>query len=168
MSANSRLTVAVHALCWLELARRRGHEPLTSTEIAASLASNPVLIRRTLAPLRDAGLLAVVGRGPGSGWRLARGAEQITVAEVHRLLRDDDLIGLHAHQPNQECPVGFGIRPVLSALYAQAEKTLEIELARHTIAEILDTVLRDHPLQSPTTSSRTRGPAVPSGTSPSG
>ena len=34
MAANSRLTIAVHALAWLALARRRGQEQLTSEQVA--------------------------------------------------------------------------------------------------------------------------------------
>lgn len=152
MSNNSRLTVAVHALCWLELARRRGREPLTSSEIAASLASHPVLVRRTLAPLREAGIVAVAGRGPGAGWRLARPAEQITAGDVIVALDEPATFALHPHEPRQDCPVGFGIRPVLRTLYDQIEGAIETELSRHTVAQLLDAILEDHPLPPPSAS----------------
>ncbi|WP_443071558.1 hypothetical protein [Streptomyces sp. WMMC940] len=35
MAANSRLTIATHALAWLALAHRRGREVLTSEQVAA-------------------------------------------------------------------------------------------------------------------------------------
>ncbi len=113
MSANSRLTTAIHALCWLELAARRGYPSLTSERVAASLASNPALVRKALGPLREAGLVAS-GRGPGAGWSLAKPAAEIRLDEVYDALGDDTAFALHPHEPNQECPVGFGIRPVLS------------------------------------------------------
>lgn len=146
MSANSRLTMAVHALCWLELARRRGRPALTSAEIADSLASHPVLIRRTLAPLREHGLLRVVGRGPGAGWQLTRPAAEVTVADLYVALGEQTPFALHPHEPKQTCPVGYGIRPILGDIFAEVEATIQIALAHHSIAAVLDSTLAEHPL----------------------
>lgn len=147
MAATSRLTIALHALCWLELARRQGEPELTSERVADSLASHPVLVRRVLGPLRDAGLVAA-GRGAGAGWSLARPAKQITVLDVYDALGHEDRFALHPHEPKQDCPVGFGIRPVLAAVYADAEDAALRRLRRHTVAELLDTVLTEHPLDN--------------------
>lgn len=145
MAANSQLTVAVHALCWLELARRRGTTSLTSERIAASLDSNPSLVRRSLAPLREAGLV-VAGRGPGSGWSLGRPAGRISLRDVHEAMGVEPAFDLHAHEPNQECPVGFGIRPILADVYAEVDRDVSRRLARSTIASVLDRILREQPL----------------------
>ena len=145
MSANSRLTTAIHALCWLELAARRGYPSLTSERVAASLASNPALVRKALGPLREAGLVAS-GRGPGAGWSLAKPAAEIRLDEVYDALGDDTAFALHPHEPNQECPVGFGIRPVLGELYADADAAVRRTLARRTVADVLDELLAEHPL----------------------
>ena len=45
MAANSRMTIAVHALAWMALAQRQGHAVLTSDQVAASVKTNPVIIR---------------------------------------------------------------------------------------------------------------------------
>jgi len=145
MSANSRLTTAIHALCWLELAARRGDKSLTSERVAASLASNPALVRKALGPLREAGLVAS-GRGPGAGWSLARPAATIRLDEVYDALGEDTAFALHPHEPNQECPVGFGIRPVLGELYADADAAVRRTLRRRTVADVLDELLAEHPL----------------------
>lgn len=145
MSANSRLTTAVHALCWLELAARRGYPSLTSERVAASLASNPALVRKALGPLRDAGLVTS-GRGPGAGWSLARPAAKIRLDQVHDALGEGTPYALHAHEPNQDCPVGFGIRPVLADVYADADAAVRRSLRRRTVADVLDTLLAEHPL----------------------
>jgi DNA-binding IscR family transcriptional regulator len=141
VSNNARLTTAVHALCWLELASRRGRSALTSAEIAASLANNPVQIRRTLAPLRSTGIVRVVGRGPGAGWSLGKSAETITLKEVSVALGEGRPFGLHPHQPNPQCPVGGGIRPVLEDIYADVEAAIAQRLERQTIADVLDDIL---------------------------
>src|SRR5580700_3961626 len=67
MAANSRLTIAVHALAWLALAQRGGRQQLTSDQVAASVNTNPVIIRRSLGELRRAGLVSV-RRGANPGW----------------------------------------------------------------------------------------------------
>ena len=145
IAANTRLTVAVHALCWLELSTRRGTPTMTSERIAASLASNPVLVRRSLGPLREAGLVAT-GRGPGAGWSLGRSATEITLADVRSALGVEPAFDLHPHQPNLECPVGFGIRPVLGEVYAEVDRAIADRLAGTTIAGLLDSILREQPL----------------------
>lgn len=146
MSGNSRLTTAVHALCWLELSTRRGKPTLTSAELADSLLSHPVLLRRTLAPLRDAGLLRVAGRGPGTGWQLTRPASEVTLREINQLLGDERVFALHPHPPKQDCPVGFGIPDILDEVYEDVQEAVAEALGRHTIADVLDRLLEQRPL----------------------
>jgi Rrf2 family protein len=145
VAANSRLTTAIHALCWLELAARRGYPSLTSERVADSLASNPALVRKALGPLREAGLVTA-DRGPGGGWSLARPATRIRLDQVYDALGDDPAYALHPHEPNQDCPVGFGIRPVLGEVYADAEAAVRRTLRRRTVADLLDELLSEHPL----------------------
>ena len=137
MSANSRLTVAVHALTWLALAHRRGHERLTSDEVAASINTNPVVVRRSLGHLRKAGLVEV-SRGAGAGWRLARDPAAIDLRAVLDAVQPEPVFALHHREPNLECPVGRGIRPVLSEVYQNATEALRRELERTTIADVLE------------------------------
>jgi DNA-binding IscR family transcriptional regulator len=141
VSASSRMTVAIHALCWLELAARRGRPRLTSAEIASSLASHPVQVRRELAPLRRSGLVEVIGKGPGAGWSLARPAETITLREVSAALGEESPFALHPHAPNQECPVGSRIRPVLGDIYADVQAAIARELGGRTVADVLEQIL---------------------------
>ena len=141
MAANSRLTIAVHALAWLALAQRRGRQQLTSDQVAASVNTNPVIIRRSLGELRRAGLVSV-SRGAGPGWSLARRPEDITLLDVYDAVESRPLFALHHAEPNLDCPVGRGIRPALHGVYAGAEQALRAELGRTSIADVLHETLR--------------------------
>lgn len=142
MAANSRLTVAVHALAWMALARRRGLDVLTSDQVAASINTNPVIIRRSLGDLRRAGLV-LVRHGTGSGWSLAREPEQISLLDVYEAVEREPLFALHHAEPNLECPVGKGIRPVLDHFYTGIEQAVRREMARTSILEVLSRTLED-------------------------
>jgi Rrf2 family protein len=141
MAANSRLTIAVHALTWMALAQRRGHELLTSDQVAASVNTNPVIIRRSLGDLRRAGLVDV-RHGAGAGWSLARTPADITLLDVYDAVEQNPLFGMHSTEPNLECPVGRGIRPALGHVYGGVEHALRLELRRTSIADVLRQALR--------------------------
>ena len=141
MAANSRLTIAVHALAWLALAQQQGRDRLTSDQVAASVNTNPVIIRRSLGDLRRAGLVRV-RRGAEAGWSLARRPEDITVLAVYDAVTPEPLFAMHHTEPNLNCPVGRGIQPALHGLYRGAEQALRRELASTSITDVLRETLR--------------------------
>lgn len=143
MAANSRLTIAVHALAWMALAQHRGQDHLTSDQVAASVNTNPVIIRRSLGDLRRAGLVNV-RLGAGAGWSLARAPEDITLLNVYDAVEREPLFGMHRTEPNLDCPVGKGIRPALEVVYEGAELALRHELGRTSIADVLVQILQVH------------------------
>jgi Rrf2 family protein len=140
MSANSRLTIAVHTLAWMALARDRGLELMTSEQVAASVNTNPVIIRRSLGDLHRAGLVDV-RRGAGAGWSLARDPAGITLLDVYDAVEHEPLFAMHRTEPNLQCPVGYGIRPVLGHVYGDIDETLRRELARTSVADVLRSTL---------------------------
>ncbi|GAB4234932.1 MAG: Rrf2 family transcriptional regulator [Acidobacteriota bacterium] len=129
---NTRLSVAIHVLTLLAL---RHPEPATSEFIAGSVNTNPVVIRRILARLREAGLVAS-RPGVKGGWNLARDPEGITLADIYRAVRSGDLLAVHP-SPNPQCPVGRSIQGILGAYYRRAERVLEAELERATVTDLL-------------------------------
>jgi Rrf2 family protein len=136
VGANSRLTMAVHALAWMGLHERGGGRVATSEQIANSINTNPVVVRRLFAGLRDAGLVES-RRGAGAGWTLTRPVESIDLAQVYAAVEDAPVVALHPAVPNQKCPVGRGIRSALTPVYAGIEDAVRAQLARTTVADVL-------------------------------
>lgn len=141
MAANSRLTVAAHALTWIGLYQRRGNEVATSEQIATSVNTNPVVIRRLLAELRKAGL-ADSRRGAGAGWTLSRDLAAITLLDVYEAIEPGPVFGLHPSTPDPECVVGHGIGPAMASVYDGVEAALRNELAKTTLEDVLRDVLQ--------------------------
>jgi Rrf2 family protein len=140
MAANSKLTVAAHVLAWMALVARSSDRVVTSEQIAASVNTNPVVVRRALGMLREASLVKVQ-RGAHAGCMLARPAESITLRDVYEAVEPDAVFGLHQRQPNQGCPVGRGIQPALAKVFQGVDEAVLDALAQTTIADLLIDVL---------------------------
>ncbi|MEO3827741.1 Rrf2 family transcriptional regulator [Actinomadura sp. B10D3] len=136
MSANSRFTVAIHILSWMALVARNGEDVVTSDRIAGSVNTNPVVIRRTLGRLREAGLVQSQ-RGNGAGWSLTRPAASTLLLDVYEAMEPGELFRLHSTLPNQECPVGRGIQPALRRVYGDVDEAVRRRLAGTSIEDVL-------------------------------
>jgi Rrf2 family protein len=139
MSANTHFTVALHILTWMALASQRV-EIMTSDQIAGSVNTNPVFIRRILGRLHKAHLVNV-HHGTSAGWTLARPPEQISLLEVYQAVSQEPLFELHHTLPNQGCVVGKGIQPALKRFYSDAEAAMKQQFAQVSVADVLDETL---------------------------
>lgn len=130
--ANTRFAVAYHALGLLAAIP---DVPLSSVEMAGSVGSSPVYLRRVLGALRRAGL---VESRPGvhGGWLLARAADQITLGDAWRAVQGDDPI-LAIHGPPPGCPVGDSVRERLVEVEAHVASSVEAALDAQTLADTL-------------------------------
>ena len=140
MGSNSRLTIATHILAWMALAGRRHPGPFTSEQIARSVNTNPVVIRRILGSLSKHGLVNS-HRGANAGWTLSRQPAEISLLEIYRAVDEGPLFALHASRPNRACPIGRGIQPVLKEVYGGLADVLQNQLAGLTIEDLLDRIL---------------------------
>jgi DNA-binding IscR family transcriptional regulator len=139
MSANSRLTVATHILAWMALVARRTPDPVTSDRIAASVNTNPVVIRRTLGGLVES------YRGVNAGWRLTRSADAINLLDVFNALEEGARFALHPSKPSQACPIGRGIGSTLSHVYDSIDDGVRKTLSATTIEAVLTDTLASQP-----------------------
>ena len=130
---SSRVAVAVHVLAYMAWKRA---EAQTSERLAASVNTNPVVVRRIVGALRNAGMVHVQP-GVGGGAVLARDPAEISLLDVYRAVEDgDDLFALHPSEPSKACNVGNNIRDVLRPIFCQAHRAMEGVLEGTTIADV--------------------------------
>lgn len=136
MQISSRFTIAIHIFsCINQFAQER---KVTSDFLASSVEVNPVVIRRILLQLKNAGLVCVQ-RGTG-GASITRPLEDITFLDVYRAvecIEDGELFHFH-EKPNIQCPVGRNIHNVLDEKLHRVQNAMEQEMASITLAEVKD------------------------------
>ena len=128
--------MAVHVLT--VLAYKDG-DRVTSQFLARSVNTNPVVIRRLLLTLQQ-GRLVETRKGAGFGSRLSRSAARIDLGEVFRAVEQEEAFCLPRKKPNQACPVGHCIRATLEKVFASAQKALERDLEKTTLADVINAV----------------------------
>jgi len=128
--------MAVHVLA--VLAYEEG-DRVTSACLAGSVNTNPVTVRRLLLVLQRAKLVETC-KGAGAGSRLSRSPRRINLAEVFRAAEDAEPFATPSRKPNADCPVGHCIRKTLEKVFASARRALERDLAKTTLADVMDAV----------------------------
>jgi Rrf2 family protein len=111
-------------------------EPLKSEQVAESVNTNPVVIRRMLCELADAKLV-VSQSGSMGGSKLAREAEDITLLDIYQAVESRGVFALHRHPPNRHCPVGVNIGTVLNDVLDEVDSAVERVLANITIKDVV-------------------------------
>jgi Rrf2 family protein len=136
MRTSCRFAVAVQVLTIL--AYKQGGQ-VSSSLLAASVNTNPVVIRRLLRVLQEAGLIET-RKGPNAGSRLRLPPQRIDLARIYRAVETAEPFTLPVKRPNPKCPVGQCIQAALIQVFTATEAALERELAKTNLAHILTLV----------------------------
>lgn len=134
MQISSRFTIAIHMLACMDVFKEE--YKITSDFLASSINVNPVIIRKILSQLKDAGLIEVK-RGPG-GATIAKPLEEISFFDVYRAVdcvEENTLFHFHEN-PNLNCPVGKNIHNILDDKLIQVQNAMEQELKSITLANM--------------------------------
>lgn len=133
MKRDSRLSTVLHAL--LHMAERG--EPMTSADLAACMGTNPVVVRRTMAGLRDAGFVRST-KGHGGGWEIACDLSAVTLRDVYQALGSPALLAVGVHLEGPHCLVEQAVNHTLTDAFAEAERVLAKRLGGVTLAQVAD------------------------------
>jgi Rrf2 family protein len=116
MRRDSRLSMSLHVL--LHMGGRP--TPVTSQALSEHMGANPVVIRRTMAGLRKAGLVSS-NKGHGGGWSISRDLKEISLLDIYRALDEPILVQQHRGIEMPECLVEQTVGRALDAIYQEAE-----------------------------------------------
>jgi len=142
MPASCRFAFAVHVLA--VLAYRDSQVSACSDALAGSVNTNPVVIRRLLSQLRNAGLVKTQ-QGVRGGATLELPPEEITLGAVYRAVEPRPSFAADRPEPNKGCPVGAGITRVLDEVFASAQAALESALEERTLRDVMNAMKDEAP-----------------------
>jgi DNA-binding IscR family transcriptional regulator len=108
--------------------------PLTSEELAACFVTNPVVVRRALSGLREAGIVSS-GNGRGGGWALARPASKINLLEVYSALGAPGLFHVGPREAS-ECLIDQAVNEAMAPAFDEAAALIRRRLSQITLADI--------------------------------
>ena len=116
---------------------------MTSAQIAAQTCGNAVVVRRTMAGLRDAGLVRSE-KGHGGGWTLGRPLARVSLGDVYDALGAPTVFAMGDRTESPGCLVEQAVNRAMREAFGEAEARLMARLREVTLAEIAADVMRRH------------------------
>lgn len=114
-------------------------EPMTSEVLARSMDTNPVVIRRIMAGLREAGYVQSE-KGHGGGWTLACDLSKVTLRDVYEALGSPSLLAIGNRTESPGCLVEAAVNAQLSQSFDDAEGLLLARFGEVTLAMLSEDV----------------------------
>ncbi len=131
MRRDSKLSSVLHLLLHMAHSDR----PLTSDELAGFLQTNPVLVRRTLAGLRERGYVGS-GKGHGGGWIVTADLGRVTLRDIYEAVGSPTVFAMGNRVDHPECLVEKVVNQSLASAFDDAEALLISRFAGVTLAEL--------------------------------
>ena len=131
MKRDSRLSGVLHVL--LHMAEQNG--PVTSEVLAKAMDTNPVVIRRIMAGLRDEGYVQSE-KGNGGGWTLACNLSDVTLRDIYAALGSPSLLAIGNRTEAPGCLVEQAVNAALNQAFQNAEALLLARLGEVTLAAL--------------------------------
>jgi DNA-binding IscR family transcriptional regulator len=109
--------------------------PVTSEILAKAMDTNPVVLRRVMAGLRDHGYVHSE-KGHGGGWTLACDLAKVTLRDVYMALGSPSLLAIGNRTDAPGCVVEEAVNAALSKSFEDAESLLLSRLGEITLATL--------------------------------
>jgi DNA-binding IscR family transcriptional regulator len=129
MIRDTRLSSVLHVL--LHMAHETG--PATSEALAKAMRTNPVVLRRIMAGLRDRGYVRSE-KGHRGGWTLACDLSKLTLRDIYLALGSPGLFGIGNRSDAPDCLVERAVNARLNQALFDAEQMLITRFGEVTLA----------------------------------
>jgi len=87
------------------------------------MGTNPAVFRRTMAGLREVGLVRS-GKGHGGGWQLARPLSKISLLMIYDALGRPNLFAIGGRNSHSDCQIEKNVNTAMAKSMARAEAIL--------------------------------------------
>lgn len=131
MKRDSRLSGVLHVL----LHMAEADHSITSDALAKAMQTNPVVIRRLMAGLREQGFVQSE-KGHGGGWRLSCDLATITLTDIYNALGAPQLLAMGNRTEAPGCLVEETVNAALSSAFDEAENLLMARFGQVTLAAL--------------------------------
>ncbi|CDF85693.1 Rrf2 family transcriptional regulator [Pseudomonas sp. QL9] len=131
MRNDTRLSRMLHVL--IHMARH--DQPATSDTIAQMLGTNPVVVRRTMALLKDKGYVRSE-KGHRGGWTLAKPLADMTLLDIHQALGSSSLFAIGLSTDHPQCLVEQAVNAALTDAFDAAQALLLNRLGSITLEQL--------------------------------
>ncbi|MBK6697951.1 MAG: Rrf2 family transcriptional regulator [Myxococcales bacterium] len=135
MKRDSRLSGVLHVL----LHMAQNDRPVTSAVLAKAMDTNPVVLRRVMAGLREKGYVQSE-KGHGGGWTLTRDLTKLTLRDVYAALGSPSLLAIGNRTEAPGCVVEEAVNAGLRKSFEDAESLLLTRLSEVTLAALSEDV----------------------------
>ena len=142
LNTSSKFVVATHILTTLAATRMLfgNDRGMNSELLAKSVNTNPVVIRRLMSTLREAGIVATK-MGPNGGSTLNKDPKDILLSQIYTTVECGNLYSMHHTCPSVNCPVGSNITDVLSSILGDAQNAFKEVLGTKTLQDVFDEIM---------------------------
>lgn len=136
MADSQKFAVAVHMLMILA-AHKSGaaRAAMTSAAMAKSVNANPVVLRRVISALAQAGILSTRAGAHGGVW-LARAPDQIALDCVRQAVDGGPVVCPRANV-NNDCPVAVAALDVIDGVAKRVDGAVRASLAQLTLSDLV-------------------------------
>lgn len=134
---NQQFATAVHILTALACKKNL----MCSDDLATSVNTNPVVIRRLLSQLTKSKLVTTT-RGKSGGVRLAKEASLITLKDIYLAVAPTETIAPRTKTPHKECAVSCAMHNIMTSVAIGSQKATLKYLETHKLSDLSKKVLK--------------------------
>lgn len=130
MRASTDFTKAIQICLFLNL---KEGEFKSSTQLAESVDTNPVVVRRLLAKLKKHGIVDSIAGAQG-GFLLAKAPQEISLWTIYKAVQEEQLFT--RHKINDDCDISCNLELLVKGTFDEAELAMRPALEKANVGNL--------------------------------